>query len=310
MTLFFRANFDVFAWSTAEMPGILPSVISHSLSVNLLVQPIKQKKRKLGPERLIAVKQEIAKLQKADFIREVHYPDWLSNVVMVKKASGKWRMCINFIDLNRACPKDNFSLPSIDRLVDASVGHYVLSFMDAFSRYNQIMMDPSDQEKTAFITEEGLYCYKVMPFGLKNASATYQRLVNKVFADKIDRSMEIYVDDMLVKNSTTKQHIKDLVDTFASLRLYNMRLNPKKCTFGVEAGKFLGFMVFQRGIKINPEKIQAILEMTSPKMTSPKSVKDIQRLAGRMAALNRFISRSADKCLPFFKLLRNSTRFV
>ena len=96
-------------------------------------------------------------------------------------------MCVNFTDLNKACPKDSFPLPSIDRLVDASAGHHVLSFMDAFSGYNQIMMDPSDQEKTAFITEEGLYCYKVMPFGLKNAGATYQRLVNKVFADKIDR---------------------------------------------------------------------------------------------------------------------------
>ena len=163
---------------------------------------------------------------------------------MVKKASGKWRMCVDFTNLNRAYPKNSFPLHSIDRLVDASAGHYVLSFMDAFSRYNQIMMDPSDQEKTAFITEEGLYCYKVMPFGLKNADATYQRLVNKVFADKIDRSMEVYVDDMLVKSSTIEQHIKDLADTFASLRLYNMRLNPEKCTFGVEACKFLGFMVF------------------------------------------------------------------
>ena len=152
-------------------------------------------------------------------------------------------MCVYFTDLNRACPKDSFSLPSIDRLVDASTGHYVLSSMNAFSGYNQIMMDPSDQENTAFITEEGLYYYKVMSFGLKNAGATYQRLVNKVFADKIGRSMEVYVDDMLLKSPTIEQHIKDLADTFASLRLYNMRLNPEKCTFGVEAGKFLGFMV-------------------------------------------------------------------
>ena len=214
-------------------------------------------------------------------------------------------MCVDFTGLNRAYPKDSFSLSSIDQLVDASAGYCVLSFMDAFSGYNQIMMDPSDQEKTTFITEEGLYCYKAMSFGLKNAGATYQRLVNKVFADKIGRSMEVYVDNMLVKSPTIEQHIKDLADTFASHRLYNMRLNPEKCTFRVEAGKFLGFMVSQRGIEINPKKIQAIREMTSP-----KSVKDIQRLTGRVAALNRFISRSADKCLPFFKLLKNSTRFV
>ena len=167
MTLILRENSDVFAWSTAEMPGIPPSVISHSLNVNPLARPVKQKKRKLGPERLIAVRQKTSKLQKGDFIWEVHYPDWLSNVVMVKKASGKWRMCVDFTDLNGACPKDSFLLPSIDRLVDASASHCVLSFMDAFSGYNQIMMDPSDQERITFITEEGLYCYKVMPFGLK-----------------------------------------------------------------------------------------------------------------------------------------------
>ena len=152
-------------------------------------------------------------------------------------------MCVDFTDLNRAYPKDNFSFPSIDRLVDAFAGHCVLSFMDAFSGYNQIIMDPSDQEKTVFITKEGLYCYKVMPFRLKNAGATYQRLVNKIFDEKIGRSMEVYVDDVLVKSPTIEQHIKDLADTFASLRLYNMRLNPEKCTFGVEAGKFLGFMI-------------------------------------------------------------------
>ena len=144
-----------------------------------------------------------------------------------------------------------------------------------------------------------------MSFGLKNAGVIYQRLMNKVFADKIDRSMEVYVDDMLVKSLTIEQHIDDLADTFASFRLFNMILNPEKCTLGVEAGKFLGFIVSRKGIEVNPKKIQAIL-----KMSSSKSVKDIQKLTGWIAALSRFIFRSADKCLPFFKLLKNSTRFV
>ena len=179
-----------------------------------MARPVKQKKRKLGPERLIAVRQETSKLQQADFIREVHYPDWLSNVVMVKKASGKWRMCVDFIDLNGACPKDSFLFPSIDRLVDASAGHCILSFIDAFSGYNQIMMDPSDQEKTTFITEEGLYCYKVMPFGLKNAPATFQRLVNTVFTDQLRRNMEAHIDDMIVKSKESAEHLKYLRETF------------------------------------------------------------------------------------------------
>ena len=112
----------------------------------------------------------------------MHYPKWLANVVLVKKANGKWRMCMDFTDLNRACPKDSFPLSRIDQLVDSTAGHKLLTFMDAFSRYNQIRMAKEDQEKTSFITSQGLYCYKVMPFGLKNAGATYQRLVNKMFS--------------------------------------------------------------------------------------------------------------------------------
>ena len=134
-----------------------------------------------APERDNAIKEEVQKLTLAKFIREVYYPDWLVNVVMVKKANGKWRMCVDFIDLNKACPKDNYPLPRIDQLVDSTAGHRLLSFMDAFSRYSQIRMDETNQEKTSFVTSQGLFCYKVMPFGLKNAGATYQRLVNHMF---------------------------------------------------------------------------------------------------------------------------------
>ena len=129
--------------------------------------------------------EEVKKLLEANFIREAHYPDWLANVVMVKKSTGKWRICIDYTDLNKAYPKDSFSLPKIDQLVDTTVGHQLLSFMDAFSRYNQIRMAPEDEEKMAFVTDRGLYCYKVMPFGLKNARATFQILVNKVFEKQL-----------------------------------------------------------------------------------------------------------------------------
>ena len=130
----------------------------------------------------------------------MYYPEWLANVVLVKKANGKWRMCVDFTDLNKACPKDSFPLPRIDQLVDSTVGHKLLTFMDAFPGYNQIKMVEEDQKKTAFITNQGLYCYKVMPFRLKNEGATYQRLVNKMFSKQIGRNMEVYVDNMLVKS--------------------------------------------------------------------------------------------------------------
>ena len=132
-------------------------------------------------ERDDAIKDEVQKLMVAKFIREVSYPDWLANVVMVKKANGKWRMCVDLTDLNKACPKDSYPLPRIDQLVDSTVRHNLLSFMDAFSGYNQIRIDETDQEKTSFVTSQGLFYYKVMPFGLKNVGATYQRLVNHMF---------------------------------------------------------------------------------------------------------------------------------
>ena len=155
-------------------------------------------------------------------------------------------------------------MPRIDQLVDSTAGHKLLSFMDAFSRYNQIRMDEADQEKTSFITSRSLFCYKVMPFGLKNVGATYQRLVNHMFRPQIGQNVEVYVDDMLVKSQDEGKHLDDLQETFDTLRQYNMKLNPSKCTFEVSSGKFLGFIVSHRGIEVNPDKIQAILNMEPP----------------------------------------------
>jgi hypothetical protein len=140
-----------------------------------------------------------------------------------------------------------------------------------------------------------------MPFGLKNVGATYQRLVNKMFEAQIGRNMEVYVDDMLVKSLTSHDHVTDLAEAFDTLRKYHMKLNPQKCAFGVDSGKFLGFMVSQRGIEANPDKVRVILEMPSPRTT-----KQLQQLTGRLAVLNRFVSRSSDKCLPFFKVLKKA----
>ena len=172
---------DIFAWSHEEMPGIPLSLATHRLVVDTTFKPVKQKRRHFTTERNTAVQEEVDKLLKAGFIRESRYPKWIANVFMVTKSNGKWRMCVDYTDLNRACPKDSFPLPKIDQLIDSTAGNKLLSFMDAFSGYNQIMMHPSDQDKISFITGQGLYCYKVMPFGLKNAGATYQRMVNKLF---------------------------------------------------------------------------------------------------------------------------------
>ena len=154
--------------------------------------------------------EEVKKLLEAGFIREVYYPDWLANVVMVKKPNRKWRMCVDFKDLNGACPKDSYPLPRIDTLVDLTARHELLSFMDAFSGYNQIKIKEEGQEKTTFVTSQGLFYYKVMPFRLKNAEATYQRLMNKIFAHQLGRNVQVYVDDMLVKSVRENDHLNDL----------------------------------------------------------------------------------------------------
>ncbi|KAI5324801.1 hypothetical protein L3X38_033874 [Prunus dulcis] len=287
------------------MPGIAPEVISHKLTISPAYKPVRQKRRSYDAERYEAMRTEVDKLQTIGFIREATYPVWLANSVMVRKCTGGWRMCQDYADLNKACPKDSFLLPRIDQLVDATAGHELLSFMDSYSGYNQIFMHPPDSEHTAFITEKGLYCYNVMPFGLKNAGATYQRLVNKIFAGYIGNIMEVYVDDMLVKSRTAEDHLQNLSIMFGILKDYRMRLNPKKCAFGVSSGKFLGFMISQRGIEANPEKIKAIIDMERPKTT-----KDIQSLTGRVAALTRFISKATDKCVPFFKALKGGKQNI
>ena len=162
-------------------------------------------------------------------------------------------------------------------------------------------MDPDDQEKTSFVTGQGTYCYRVMPFGLKNAEATYQRLVNRMFQKQIGTTMEVYIDDMLVKSTTADLHIGHLFEAFQILREYNVKLNPAKCAFGVSVGKFLGFIVNNRGIEANPEKIKVVLDMPPP-----SSIKEVQRLTGRIAALSRFVSRANDKFQPFFQILKKA----
>ena len=256
-------------------------MITHRLNVSPSFKPVKQKRRSFAPERQKAINEEVGKLLQAGVIREVEYPEWLANVVLVKKANDKWRLCIDFTDINKACPKDSFPLPRIDLIVDATAGHELLSFMDAFSGYNQISMDLVDQAKTLFITGQGTYCYRVMPFGLKNARATYQRLVNRMFQKQIGTTMEVYIDDMQVKSTTAELHIAHLSVEFQILREYNMKLNPAKCAFRVSVGKFLGFIVNNRGIEANPDKIKVVLDMPSP-----SSIKEVQRLTGRIAALS------------------------
>ena len=230
---------------------------------------------------------------------------WLANIVLVQKNNGKWPMCTDYTHLSRACPKDAYPLPSIDRLVDGATGHKVLSFLDAYSGYNQIRMNLADREKTVFITDKANFCSEVMPFGLKNAGATYHRLMDQMFRDQIGRTMEVYVDDIIVKSDSVEQHANDLAEVFQQIRKYDMRLNSEKCMFGVEGGKFLGFMLTSRGIEANPDKCRAL-----ETMRSPGNLKEVQRLVGRLTSLSRFMPRLADKIRPILRLMKKPEKFT
>ena len=173
-----------------------------------------------------------------------------------------------------------------------------MSFMDGFSGYNQILMIPEDMTKMTFVTEWGIYYYIVMPFGLKNADATYQRMATALLHDMMHKEMEVYVDDMIIKSATRGEHITNLRKFFKRMKKYKLRLNPNKCTFGVTAGKLLGHIVSSRGIKVDPTKIKAIL-----KMPLPKTEKEIRGFLGRLQYISRFIARLTTTCEPIFKLL-------
>jgi hypothetical protein len=229
---------------------------------------------------------------------------WLANLVIVPKANGKLRMCIDYTSLNKACPKDPYPLPRIDQIVDSTSGCDLLSFLDAYSGFHQIQMSREDRKHTAFVTVDGLYCYVVMPYGLKNALPTFVRAMSKTFGDLIRDKVEVYVDDIVVKTKRGSTLVEDLTLVFDRLRATRTKLNPDKCVFGVSAGKLMGFLVSYRGIEANPEKIKAI-----EAMRPPAHIKDVQKFTGSLVALSRFISRLAERVLPFFKLLQKSGPF-
>ena len=272
-----KSYLDVFAWSYEDMSGLDPSTVQHHLPILPHAKSIKQKLRRLHPHWSLQVKEEIQKQLSVGFISVVEYPKWLVNVVPIPKKNGKVRVCVDFKDLNKASLKDDFPFPHIDLLVNSTVDHLMLSFMDKFSRYNQILMAPEDMEKTTFITKWDTYYYRIMPFGLKNAGATYQRAATTLFHDMLHGNVEVYVDDMIVKSRGRADHLAALEKFFERIRKFRLRLNPKKCTFGVTFGKLLGHMVSERGIEVDLDKIKVILDILVPRIE-----KEIRGFLGRL----------------------------
>ncbi|GJR44109.1 reverse transcriptase domain-containing protein [Tanacetum coccineum] len=268
-----RANAYIFAWIHADMIGIPRTIMvkgkpfktEHKLNEYSHIKPIKQNKQSLGPDRNAIACKEAEELTKAGILRKVKHQMWVANPIIVKKNDGGWRMCVDFTNINKACPKDCYPLLEIDWKIESLAGFHLKCFLEAYKGYHQIQMAEGDEYKTAFFVREGVFCYGKMPFGLKNARATYQRLVDKVFSKQIGRNLEACVDDMVIKSTSKEGMLSDIQETFERFRSINMKLNPKKCSFGEEEGPFLGHLITKQGIKSNPSKIKAITELEQPR---------------------------------------------
>ncbi|KAK1621182.1 hypothetical protein QYE76_026699 [Lolium multiflorum] len=292
---------DCFAWDYTEMPGLDRSIIEHRLPLKKGFRPFQQRARQMKAEILEEVKKEIEKMLAAGFIRPCRYAEWISSIVPVEKKDGRWRVAIDFRDLNRATPKDEYPMPVAETLINAAAGHKVLSFMDGNAGYNQIFMAPEDIHKTAFRVPGavGLFEYVVMTFGLKNAGATYQRAMNYIFHDLIGKLVEIYIDDVVVKSVSMEGHLDDLRRILDRTRKFGLRMNPKKCAFGVTAGQFLGFLVHEQGIDIGLKSQEAVRTMQPP-----TTKKELQRLISKINFVRRFISNLSGRIEPFMSLVK------
>jgi hypothetical protein len=279
-------------------------VIEHKLGIDPAFKPIKQKERRYTPERRETIRLEINKLLEAGFIRPVDYPSWLANPVLIEKPDKSWWMCIDYTNLNKVCPKDEYPLPRFCQIVNFTTSCELLSFLDAYSGYHQISLAVDDEEKIAFIMPFGIFCYPKMAFEIKNGGATYQKCVHTMLEGWIRRNVEAYIDDIVVKSEKRGDLLDGLKETFDNLRKFMMIFNPKKCVFGVLSGELLSYMASSRGIDANPKKVEAI-----EKLQPPRTRKEIQKLADMMAALSRFISMLGERDMPFYKLLHKADDF-
>jgi ribonuclease HI len=280
---------DVFAWKYSDLKTYDPDIIQHKIPLEKDTIPFKQKLRPISPLLLPVIEREIKKLLDAKIIVPLRYSKWIANLVIVRKKNGEVRLCVDFRNLNKCSKKDNYPLPKMEHLLQRISGAKVMSFLDGFSGYNQVVVHPDDQEKTAFTTPWGTFMYSKMPFGLMNVGATFQRAMDIAFVGEKDKFVLIYLDDITVYSSNHEEHLKHLKRVFLKCRQFGISLNPKKSQFALRKGKLLGHIVSAEGVMIDPARVEAI-----QKLSLPRSKKDIQSLLGKINFVRRFVPNFAE----------------
>jgi hypothetical protein len=299
----FKEFRDVFGWSYEEMPGIDPKIVEHEITTYPDAKPVRQKLRPINPRKAATIKAEVEKFLKAGFIYPIHLTQWVSNPVPIDKKQGMIHVCTDFRDLNKACPKDNYPTPFIDQIIDECVGCEAFSFMDGFSGYNQIQIKPEDQHKTEFICPWGTFAYRKMPFGLKNARATFQWAMSFAFHD-LKHIVEAYLDDLASCSCKRKDHPMHLRLIFERCRYLQIHLNPNNCIFCITSRCLLGFIVSTTGIMVDPLKVEAIVQLPPP-----RTILQLQSLQGKANFLRRFIANYAEITKGFMHLLKKDVPF-
>jgi hypothetical protein len=245
------------------------------------------------------MEREVKKMLDAQIIVPLRYSEWLANLVPVRKKSGEIRLCVNFRNLNRSSRKDNYPLPNMEHILKRVTGASRMSMIDGFSGYNQISVMLEDREKTAFITPWGTFMYAKMPFGLMNAGATFQRAMDIAFIGEKYRFVVIYLDDITVFSKTDKEHRSHLKRVFLKCRRFGLSLNPKKSLFAMQEGRLLGHIVSTEGVRIDPDRVEAIQALSLP-----RSKKEVQAFLGRINFLRRFVSNFAELVKHITAMLR------
>ena len=299
----FKEFQDAFAWSYEDLKSYDTSVIQHTIPLKPNQKPFKQKLRRINPMLLPSMEKEVQKMFKAGIIALIRFSDWISNLVPTRKKTGEIRLCVDLRNLNQVSLKDNYPLPKMDHILQRVVGASRISLLDGFSGFNQILVHLDDQDKTAFTTPWGTFKYVKMPFGLKNAGATFQRAMDIAFAKEIHDFLVVYLDDLTPFSKSDQEHLKHLRQIFIICRKYGISLNPKKSLFGLEEGKLLGHIISKDGIRIDPDRIQAILQMPHP-----RNIKELQAFLGKINFLRRFIPNLAELTRLLNNMLKKDSK--